>query len=499
MKNKISNLVFSVLFMGILILPVIFLNTKENQISGIDNRVLAEWPGITWNLSSKSAIEDFLDDRIGFREEMIEAYIELNDKLFHVMEHPLFMYGEDGHIFFKDASYIAGYQRLNTDAAFLDSMVGFLEQTQDYLESKNIEFLYFLCPDKKTIYPEYFPKSIHVKTDNESVIEHMRSALSSTDVNYIIPDRELLEAKKSQVVYNRKYDATHWNEFGAMLGHKLIDERIQEWFDDVPPLSEDDFDLSYKTMETLDVAKFPIHEEVPSYTLKNELGQDSTGYLEPYLHCTTTSFYTHYQNPNAGNGKILLVFTDSYFAGYTRFYTNRFSEVYFVHRQNYDYLQYLVNLTFPDVVIFETAERSIMGEMAENANFNDYYYEPAYPGSADFSTGEKPSYLITTTKGVRRDGTTLYLNTEAGENIISLTGRLNQEDGRIYNVYAHVGEVYLEADYCALHRLSAFDNLNEFSFSVQRRYMAQGPIELIAVDAETGEQYLLDTFEVVYE
>ncbi|MBR6452790.1 MAG: alginate O-acetyltransferase, partial [Lachnospiraceae bacterium] len=84
MKNKISNLVFSVLFMGILILPVIFLNTKENQISGIDNRVLAEWPGITWNLSSKSAIEDFLDDRIGFREEMIEAYIELNDKLFHV-------------------------------------------------------------------------------------------------------------------------------------------------------------------------------------------------------------------------------------------------------------------------------------------------------------------------------------------------------------------------------------------------------------------------------
>ncbi len=499
MKSKVFNIVFIVLFMGVLILPMIFLNTKENQISGIDNRVLAEWPGISWNLSSKSAIEEYLDDRIGFREEMIEAYIELNDKLFHVMEHPLFMYGEDGHIFFKDDSYIAGYQRLNTDAQFLDSMVGFLEETQDYLSSKDIEFLYFLCPDKKTIYPEYFPSSIHVKMDNESVIGHMREALSKTDVNYIIPDQELLEAKNSQVVYNRKYDATHWNEFGAMIGHKLIDERLQEWFDDVPPLSEDDFDLTYKTMDTLDVAKFPIHEEVPSYTLKNDLSQDSTGYLEPYLHCTTTSFYTHCQNPNAGNGKILLVFTDSYFAGYSRFYTNRFSEVYFVHRQNYDYLQYLVNLTFPDVVIFETAERSIMGEMAETVNFNDYYYEPAYPGNTGFSDKEGPSYLITTTKGVRRDGTTLYLNTETGDNIISLTGRLNPEDDRTYNVYAHVGEVTLEADYCALHRLSSFDNLSEFSFSVQRRFMAQGPIELIAADAETGEQYLLDTFEVVYE
>ncbi len=61
-----------------------------------------------------------------------------------------------------------------------------------------------------------------------------------------------------------------------------------------------------------------------------------------------------------------------------------------------------------------------------------------------------------------------------------------------------MAEAYLEADYCALHRVAEFDNLDEFSFSVQRRYMAQGPIELIAVDKDTGEHYLLETYEVIY-
>ena len=194
------------------------------------------------------------------------------------------------------------------------------------------------------------------------------------------------------------------------------------------------------------------------------------------------------------------MFTDSYFANYVWFYTNRFQEVYFIHRQNYDYLQYMVNLTFPDVVIFETAERSIMGEMVSNTDFTDYYYEPPYPGVQELKRTEDVSYLIITTQGARRDGTTLYLNTDFGDNIISVSGRINKTDpDKTYHIYAHVAEEYLEADYCALHRIAQFDGLDEFSFSVQRRYMEQGNIELIAVDADTKEQYLLDTFEVLYE
>ncbi|HOO27605.1 MAG TPA: hypothetical protein PLU43_04010, partial [Lachnospiraceae bacterium] len=475
------------------------MNTKKMQISEIDNKNLTEWPGITLTLSTRTELEDYVDDRIGFREQAINSYIELNDKLFHVMVHPLFMYGKDGHIFYKDASYIAAYQRLNTDPDYLDSFVDFLQKTKTYLESKDIDFLYFLCPDKKTIYSEYFPDSIHVNTANESVTAYMDEKLKETDIEYIIPVEQLLEAKKTQVVYNKLYDATHWNEFGSFLGHKLIDAHIQKWFTDVPKLTEDDYDLTYVTMETLDIAKFPIHDEVPVYTLKTDNSQDATEYLMPYLQCTTTTFYSHYIYPDCPNDDVLLIFTDSYFGNYQRYYNNRFKEVYFVHRQNYDYLQYFVNLVFPDAVIFETAERSITSEMPIMADFSQYYYEEPFDGQGDVLKSDDLSYALTGVSGIRRDGSTLYLDPDEGDNIIRMNGMFRAKDrDAAYDIYVKIGDTYLEADYCALHRNAETDGIQEFSVSVQRRYMSEGPIELIAVDRNTKQEYCLETFEVVY-
>ncbi len=67
-----------------------------------------------------------------------------------------------------------------------------------------------------------------------------------------------------------------------------------------------------------------------------------------------------------------------------------------------------------------------------------------------------------------------------------------------YQIYAKVGDTYLEAEYCALHRTAEFDGIHEFAISVQRRYMAEGEIQLIAVNEETKEEYCLETFEVIY-
>lgn len=504
--KKISNIVFIAIFMAFLIVPVIFMNTKENQISQIDNKTLTEWPGLSASLETRDEIENYINDRIGFREQAIEVYTELNDDLFDVMVHPLFMYGKEGHIYYKDPSYITAYQRLNTDPEYLDAFVDYIDKTSDYFKEKNIPFVFFLCPDKKTIYPEYFPDSIHVKTDNETVIEHVKSGLERTDVDYIIPTEELTKAKENQIVYNKMYDATHWNAYGAMIGHKLIDERIQDNFDDVKPLTEDDFDLSMVKMESLDVAKFPIDEDVPLYTLKSDTAESAADYLMPYLKITNTTFYNHYINPSVGNGKRILVFTDSYFSNYIWYYTNRFEEVYFVHRLNYDYIQYLTNLMFPDFVVFETAERSITGEMPLYCDYSDCYYEEPFDeeglseavSETDSATdaSKKPEYTITNVAGVRQDGNILYLNPGNGDNIISIDGVIN--DRRNLKVYAHLSERYIEADYWALHRESLEEGLNKFSASVQRRFMTQEPIELIAVDSDTGEAFLLDTFEVVY-
>lgn len=501
MKNKILNILYCVIFMAIVIVPALLTNTKKNQISLIDNKALTEWPEIDWKLTNREQVEDYVDDRIGFRETAINSYIELNDELFSVMVHPLFMYGKDGHIFYKDPDYIAAYQHLNTNTEMLDSFVTFLEQTQDYLDQKGIPFLYFACPDKKTIYSEYFPDTIHVNEQNVSVTDYLKEKLDATDVHYIMPVEELLSAKQEKVVYNKKYDATHWNELGAMTAHKLIDEQVQSWFDDVPILTEDSFDLDYVQVDSLDIAKFPIDEQVPVYSLKQDTSGDATEYLLPYLESYTNTFYYHYMNDAVPNDRILLVFVDSYFGSYEKYYNNRFKEVYFVHRQNYDYLQYYVNLFFPDAVIFETAERSISSEMPILADFKNYVYEPPYT-EAERNEGTKPlDVSIYEVKGAELRDNQLVLNTADPTTIVSLNGiyTCDGSDASDFHIYAHAGEKYLETDYCKLERDAKEAGDHRFSINIQRRYLAEGTIELIAIDERTDEEYHLQTIEVVYE
>ena len=362
-KNHIASYVFIAAFVALLVLPVVFMNYKRDQISEYENKKLADWPRFELSEDYIKAVEEYAEDRIGFREGAIAFYTEANNALFHTMVNPLFMWGEDGNIYYKDKDYIAAYQRLNTDTEYIDSMVDFLEKTNDYLKSKDIRFLYFVCPDKKTIYPEYFPHTVHVKEDNISVLEYLDERMKGTDVDYIDPKDYLIAAKDNVLLYNKLYDVTHWNDRGAFIGHSLIDQKVQGWFDDVPPLNEGDFDLETVHVDSLDNAKFAIDEDIPLYKLRDDGMADYTELLKPSMDCETDTFYTHHINASAPNNRRLLVFTDSYFQSYQKFYDDRFREVYFVHRQNYDYLQYFVNLTFPDMVIFETAERSISSEM----------------------------------------------------------------------------------------------------------------------------------------
>ena len=499
-KNSIPQALFIAAFIILLVLPVFFMNLKKNQTSEYENKMLEEWPQFEFSEDYMKSVYNYVNDRIGFRESSIAVYTEACNALFNTMVNPLFMWGEDGHIYYKDKDYIAAYQRLNTDSEYISSMVDFLEKTNDYLASKDIRFLYFVCPDKKTIYPEYFPKTVHVNTQNESVLEYLDRRMADTDVTYIDPKTYLEAAKGNVLLYNKLYDVTHWNDRGAFIGHALIDEKIREWFDDVMPLSEADYDLETVHVDSLDNAKFAIDEDVPLYHLKDDQSADYTELLKPVMECNTDTFYTHHINQTVQNNRRLLVFTDSYFQSYQKFYDNRFREVYFVHRQNYDLLQYFVNLTFPDMVIFETAERSISSEMPLMSDFADYYYEPPYTKDEAFTKDQDVTYDVTAVTGGKVSGNKIILDPNDTTAIFKMDAVLNAPAklGKV-DVYAKTDDECIETDYCLLHRQSEEEGINRFSLSIQRRFMVQSQILLFAYSEETKETYLLETFEVTYD
>lgn len=45
------------------------------------------------------ALEDYAQNRIDYRDEMIYLYTLANDKLFGEMVHPSYIYGKDGYVF----------------------------------------------------------------------------------------------------------------------------------------------------------------------------------------------------------------------------------------------------------------------------------------------------------------------------------------------------------------------------------------------------------------
>ncbi|RKJ30713.1 hypothetical protein D7X25_36755, partial [bacterium 1XD42-8] len=109
MKKKFADVLFCFLCMAILIIPMALLNVKPDQTSAIDNKRLTEWESFSFQNNFRNGFQNYLNDRIGFREEAIDAYTVLNDKLFHVLVHPLYMYGQNGNIYYKESSYIAGF------------------------------------------------------------------------------------------------------------------------------------------------------------------------------------------------------------------------------------------------------------------------------------------------------------------------------------------------------------------------------------------------------
>lgn len=92
-----------VIFTMFILLPVAAFSWEPGITSEIDNRMLAENPfhaeaKIEGNGMS-GAIENYINDRLGFRNQMILGYTILNDKLFGKMVHPTYQYGQNGYVF----------------------------------------------------------------------------------------------------------------------------------------------------------------------------------------------------------------------------------------------------------------------------------------------------------------------------------------------------------------------------------------------------------------
>lgn len=374
--EKMVNFIFVLVFVGMIFLPFCLLDTTEIIDSSLENRRMTMWPGWHFNQEINAWYGHYVEDRVAFRETAVRFYMDATYAVFGEFSEDLHMYGKDGEVFPADDGYIRAYQHLATDEELIDSLVTYLDRTNQYLEKQGVPFVFLAGLDKKTVYGEEMPDYIHVDTTKESIMEMLARKLMEKQVPYVIPVQELRDAKQVERVYNQKYDSAHWNARGAMIGLRLLNEKVREMDPDVPLLTEDVFTASSEE-KTLEFISLPITEQVPVYMLKSEYGDSilADGSLLDVLPHVAGTGIQHYLNENALSDKTILILQDSFLDGKQDFFAYRYQNVYMISRQNYESMQYYVETLKPDVVVFENAERAFVDDLYAYTNLANVTYE----------------------------------------------------------------------------------------------------------------------------
>ena len=133
MRLKNHKIIFLILSVLLVLLPVLTMDHTPNKVSKIDNRKLTDLSDYDGNFPHW--LQSYVEDRMGGREAMINAYLMLNDKLFHQLEHPIYTYGKEGEVFFK----MKPNRRYET---YHDTFVDFVVKLQQYCETRGIPFYF---------------------------------------------------------------------------------------------------------------------------------------------------------------------------------------------------------------------------------------------------------------------------------------------------------------------------------------------------------------------
>lgn len=345
-------------FFILLLLPVLAFDFREDAVSEIDNRKLARSPFSEEAMASGDLtgnMEKYVEDRIGFRDKMILSYTVLNDRIFGKMVHPSYVYGKEEYVFGAGLNVYPCYSEYHE--VFADMVL----KMQEYCEERDIPFLFVFNPAKPAVLTEYIPAGMDY---NREWVDLFLDALDRRGVHYV-DNTELLrqKTKEGEVVFNKKYDANHWNDLGALYGTNQVLETLQKELPQIHVNKEEDLIFDEVRQTTLPVSEFPIDDMVPAISVKAVCEDITEEYRGELSFNESFSAFGYYRNPDCvkEGAPRALVFQGSYMNVYGyKYFMNGFGEYIYVHDyQNVIDFPYYFNIFQPECVVFEVAEYTI--------------------------------------------------------------------------------------------------------------------------------------------
>jgi hypothetical protein len=370
---RFFNGCFIVLFMTMLSLPLVFVDLSSDRVSVEENRMLAERPRLADMRSRPGAfVRDFdawFKDSTGFREWLIKLYKTIdknkwlnNRDVRYTDGKYVFLIGEQGHHYYAGSAVdlipkFQGKQFLSDEQ--LADTAGKLEDGRTYLDRKGIPLVVMFCADKESVYPEFYPKEI--KRGPEPIQLEMITGYIKKHANVDVFNirQALLAEKDNYALYNvSSGDLYHYNEMGAFFAYRELMNHINTYFPGMVPYELDDIDVSYD------------EKGIPYVSFKNEMTYkklEASFFDGVELNRPFTWENEAYENIDP-NMPVILFLRDSYasfdyggremlFIG--KYIARHFSKTILIHYSNMNRLDEYITCYKPDIVVFESAERSL--------------------------------------------------------------------------------------------------------------------------------------------
>lgn len=371
--KKNSNIIFIGLVFIVLILPIVFINLKDNQISLSENRKLNEKPVLNdisklFNGEFFNEFNSWFKDHIGFRDNIISLKGNIDHKLFNKIDVNYMYNGASGELIYMEPEMFTSYQHKDLlSETILSDVVNNYNIINDYFNSLGIKFLYVPCYDKHSILPEQVQNSINQYGSISKVDQIFKVLTDDGNVTVVNFKDDLIKAGVE--TYGVWSDPTHWTDYGSYIAYLSIMKEINKSFD-VNVLKDKDYDISYENKGyNLNGNKYH-YDNYKVYKINNPKAKK----IEPSILGEFASDNRHsvYYNEIIDNDLKLLIIGDSYMYS---FLVEDFAESF-----KYTYMLWngylkddntikLINSIKPDIVIIENAERvGIQTPIKEFAN-----------------------------------------------------------------------------------------------------------------------------------
>lgn len=238
------NRALTALFAVIISLPLAAnLAGVDGADPGAEHRELA-----TWN----DGVTAWFDDHFGFRSTLVRWYGESRLFWLGVSPSAAVIVGRDGWFFYADDKAVEDYANveLMDDAALANWREAVL-RARNWLQARQIGYVFTIAPDKHVLYGEAVPPTI-ARIHDMSRTDQLFVALRDTGVA-VDTRPELFEAKQRERIY-QKTD-THWNDRGALIAYQQIINAVRARVPSTPAAwTRHDFEAVERTTEGMDLA-----------------------------------------------------------------------------------------------------------------------------------------------------------------------------------------------------------------------------------------------------